>query len=90
MLSLRTYFAIRARDHHHITVRIAEPYFFVLGCRVNPRFLNHFSPQLSRSIYRRVKVADLEPKQDAVPMRGGLRVHKIWMVFFIPGVKLKN
>jgi hypothetical protein len=39
-----SHLAIRTRDYHHITVRIAEPNFSVLGCRVDVRLLNHFSP----------------------------------------------
>jgi hypothetical protein len=32
-----THLSIRARDYHEITVRIAEPNFSVLGCRVKVR-----------------------------------------------------
>jgi len=42
--TLRTHLAIRARDYHQITVRIAQPNFSVLGCRVDVRLFNHFSP----------------------------------------------
>ena len=41
---LRTHLAIRARDYQHITVRIAEPNFSVLGCRVNLSLKNYFRP----------------------------------------------
>jgi hypothetical protein len=40
---LRTDLAIRTRDNHHVTVRVAEPNFSVLGCRVDVRLFNNLS-----------------------------------------------
>lgn len=88
--SLRTHLSIRAGDYDYITVRIAEPDFSVLGCRVDLRFKNHFSAQFSRSINRHVKIVDLEPQYQPVPGRRGVRIDEVGMILFVPGVELKN
>ncbi len=42
--TLRTAFAIRAGNHHHVTISIAEPNLSVIGSGVNVRFFDNLSP----------------------------------------------
>lgn len=54
------------------------------------RFQDDLGPQSPRTLHGRVKFVDLEPEQDPVSDRGGIRVDQVWVILFVPGVKLKN
>jgi hypothetical protein len=87
---LGTAFTIRTGNHHHITIRIAEPNFPVLGPGVDVRFFDDLGPQPTSSLHDRVKIVYLEPQQDTVSRRRRVCVDEVWVVFLVPSVELKK
>ena len=87
---LRSAFTVRTGNHNHITVRIAEPNFPVLGPGVDVRFFDDLGPQPASSLHDLVKVVYLEPQQDTVSRRRRVCVDEVGVVFFVPSVELKK
>jgi len=67
-----------------------KPHFPVAWTRVEVRLLNDLRAQSAGSLHDRIKVIHLEPDEDTVSGRRCVGIDKIGVIFFIPGVKLKN
>src|SRR3984957_11597875 len=78
--------AIRARDHHHITIGIAESDLHVPRPRIDVRFLDDRGPRSASPPHDGIEVIDLEPKQHAVAGRSGAGVDEIGGVLLVPGL----
>jgi len=53
--------------------------------------LQHYlSAQCASPLYDRIKVFHLEPDQDTMPKGRRVRVDKVRMIFFVPGMELEN
>jgi hypothetical protein len=85
-----TAFTIRTGNHNHITIKIAEPNFPVLGPGVDVRFFDDLGPQPTSSLHDGVKIVYLEPQQDTVSRRRRVCVDEVWVVFLVPSVELKK
>jgi hypothetical protein len=62
----------------------------MLGIRVDVRFQDDLSAQCTGPTDNLIKVANLEPKQNAMARRCGIGVDKVGVIFFVPGMELKN
>jgi len=62
----------------------------MLGIRVDVRFQDDLSAQCSGPLDNLIKVANLEPKQNAMARRCGIGVGEVGVSFLVPGMELKN
>jgi hypothetical protein len=85
-LALRSALAVRAGDHDHEAIRIAQPDLPVLRRRVYVGSFDYLSVQVAGASYGGVKVLDLEPQDDSVPDRRCGGIDQIGMIFLVPSV----
>jgi len=83
-------FAVRAADHDDIAIRIAQPHFPVLRRRIDKRLFNHLGLQSARTPHSGIEIVQLKPEHDTMGNRRRGAIHKVRMIFLVPGVKLKN
>ena len=62
----------------------------MLGIWIEVRFEDNVSAQCTCPLHNLIKLANLEPKQNAMARRRGIGVDEVGMIFFIPGMELKN
>jgi hypothetical protein len=62
----------------------------VLGRWVEVRFLDNLRPLPASALDGRIKVVDLKPQYDAVPVRRGVCVDEIGMVSNVPSMQLEE
>ena len=83
-------FAVGAREHDDVPIRIADPHLPMVRRRVDVGLLDHRRAERARSRDGRVEVVDLEPHEDAVADGRGVGVHEVRVVLLVPGVELEN
>ena len=62
----------------------------MLGIRIDVRLQNDLSTQCTGPLHNLVKVANLEPKQNAMARRRGIGVDEVGVIFLVLGMELKN
>ncbi len=87
---LRRDHAVTTRDHYDVTIRIAEPHFAMIRPRVHVRFQHDLRAQFAGLVHGRIEIIHLEPEQHSVPHGRCIGVHKIGMIFLVPGMELKD
>jgi len=81
---------VRAGDHDNIAIWVLDPYLAVAGRRIDVRLEKHLCTQGTGTLHGSIEVIDLEPQKNPVPRPSGLPIDKVWVVVFVPGVKLKD
>jgi hypothetical protein len=79
-----------ASENDYIAVRIAYPTLSMVCSRVYMRPFNDCGTKYARLLYRGVKRAQLEPKQNTKTVRRSVCVAKVRMLMDVPRMKLEN
>src|SRR5437868_13082690 len=58
--------AIRTADHDDIAIRIVQPHFPMLRCRIDVRLFDHVGLQCARTRHRGVEIVKLKPQHDTM------------------------
>jgi hypothetical protein len=83
-------FTVRACDHDNVPVGIAYPEFPVAWGGIDVDLLDDLGTKCTSAPDDGVKIIHLEPEENAVSVWSRVCTHQVRMVFFVPGVELKN
>src|SRR5262245_18352666 len=79
-----------AGNHHQLAVRIAQPDFPLVGCRIDARVLDHLRTEVSSPLHGGMEILDHEPQEHPVPRRRSGAVYQVGMVLLVPGMELQD
>jgi hypothetical protein len=79
-----------ARQHDHVTVRIAEPQLTLLSVRIHKGSVNHLDTETLRPSERAVEVVDAKPQQDAIATARICLVTEMLVLVRVPVMKLED